>query len=64
MAKTIERVSARRVGNGFIVNVSSVETIKPKTDTEIPNELHENKEEIFLDKSEMSKFLTKNANKL
>ena len=64
MAKTIERVSARRVGNGFIVNVSSVETIKPKTDTEIPNKLYEDKEEIFLDKNKMSDFLAKNAKKL
>ena len=64
MAKTIERVSARRVGNGFIVNVSSVETIKPKTDTEIPNKLFEDKEEIFLDKNKMSEFLAKNAKKL
>lgn len=64
MAKTIERVSARRVGNGFIVNVSSVETIKPKTDTEIPNKLYEDEEEIFLDKNKMSDFLAKNAKKL
>ena len=64
MAKIVERISARRVGNGFIVNVSTVETIKPATDTEIPNKLYEDKEEIFLDKSKMSDFLAKNAKKL
>ena len=64
MAKTTESVSARRVGNGFIVNVSTVEEIKPKTDTELPNKLFEDTEEIFLDKNKMSDFLAKNARKL
>ncbi len=58
MAKKIENIGVRRVGRGFIVDVSKVEnegTEKAKW---------EHKDEIFLDKKELKEFVDENINKI